>query len=150
MTEQETGRAIGLGLFGGLAGAFVAAQLNILRVDPFPAPHIVHFEWYVPVTERTHRYMITWGSRADTEQQQKAFFDEVTYLWRDFVPQKFNNEDIFAREAMDEFYSVENGWHRETLFGPDILITAWRTLCSNTHRGIQKLPYGPQSDTSPG
>ncbi len=29
LTEQETGRAIGLGLFGGLAGAFVAAQLNI-------------------------------------------------------------------------------------------------------------------------
>lgn len=29
LTEQETGRAISLGLFGGLAGAFVAAQLNI-------------------------------------------------------------------------------------------------------------------------
>ncbi len=29
LTEQETGKAIGLGLFGGLAGAFVAAQLNI-------------------------------------------------------------------------------------------------------------------------
>ena len=91
---------------------------GVLRVDPFPAPHIVHFEWYVPVTERTHRYMITWGSRADTEQQQKAFFDEVTYLWRDFVPQKFNNEDMFAREAMDEFYSVENGWHREDTVRP--------------------------------
>ncbi len=29
LTEQQTGRAISLGLFGGLAGAFVAAQLNI-------------------------------------------------------------------------------------------------------------------------
>ena len=29
LSEQETGRAISLGLFGGLAGAFVAAQLNI-------------------------------------------------------------------------------------------------------------------------
>jgi predicted MFS family arabinose efflux permease len=29
LTEQETGRAIGFGLFGGLAGSFVAAQLNI-------------------------------------------------------------------------------------------------------------------------
>lgn len=29
LVEQETGRAIGFGLFGGLAGAFVAAQLNI-------------------------------------------------------------------------------------------------------------------------
>lgn len=29
LTEQQTGKAISLGLFGGLAGAFVAAQLNI-------------------------------------------------------------------------------------------------------------------------
>lgn len=120
---------------------------GVLRVDPFPAPHIVHFEWYVPVTERTHRYMIGWGSKVRTEQEKKRFFDEMKYLWRDFVPQNFNNEDMFAREAMDEFYSVEDGWHRERLFGPDVLITAWRILCSNTNRGIQHLPYGAQRAT---
>ena len=114
-----------------------------LRVDPFPAPHIVHFEWYVPIDARTHRYMIAWGSKVETEQGKKAFFDEMTYLWRDFVTGKFNNEDMFAREAMDEFYAVEDGWHRENLFGPDILVTAWRTLCANTNRGIQRLKYGP-------
>lgn len=121
---------------------------GVLRVDPFPAPHIVHFEWYVPVTERTHRYMIGWGSKVRTEQEKKGFFDEMKYLWRDFVPQKFNNEDMFAREAMDEFYSAEDGWHRERLFGPDVLITAWRILCSNTNRGIQELPYGAQRATT--
>ncbi len=120
---------------------------GVLRVDPFPAPHIVHFEWYVPVTERTHRYMISWGSKATTEQEKKGFFDEMKYLWRDFVPHKFNNEDVFAREAMDEFYSVEGGWQRERLFGPDVLITAWRILCSNTNRGIQSLPHGAQRAT---
>ena len=120
-----------------------------LRVDPFPAPHIVHFEWYVPVTERTHRYMITWGSKVEDEQAEKRFYDEITYLWREFVPEKFNNEDVFAREAMDEFYGDEDGWHRESLFGPDVLVTAWRNLCSNANRGIQQLPYGAQSPTGP-
>ena len=121
---------------------------GVLRVDPFPAPHIVHFEWYVPVTERTHRYVISWGSKVAGEQEQKAFFDEMKYLWRDFVPQKFNNEDMFAREAMDEFYSAQGGWHRERLFGPDVLITAWRMLCSRTNRGVQQLPYGAQRSYS--
>ena len=120
---------------------------GVLRVDPFPAPHIVHFEWYVPVNERTHRYMISWGSKVTNKQEEKAFFDEMKYLWRDFVPQKFNNEDMFAREAMDDFYSAEGGWHRERLFGPDVLITAWRILCSRTNRGIQHLPHGPQRAT---
>ncbi len=121
---------------------------GVLRVDPFPAPHIVHFEWYVPVTERTHRYLIGWGSKVKNEQEKKRFFDEMNYLWRDLVPEKFNNEDIFAREAMDEFYSAEDGWSRERLFGPDLLITAWRILCSNTNRGIQKLPFGAQRATT--
>ena len=133
------------GVMQGMVPAVGIWMPGSLRVDPFPAPHIVHFEWYVPINARSHRYMITWGSKADTDLKKKAFFDEVTYLWRDFVTGKFNNEDMFAREAMDEFYAVEDGWHREHLFGPDILVTAWRTLCSNTNRGIQRLKYGPQS-----
>ena len=115
-----------------------------LRVDPFPAPHLVHFEWYVPVSERCHRYMITWGTVATDDQSEKRFHDEITHLWKDFVPQYFNNEDVFAREAMDEFYGKEEGWQREQLFGPDVLVTAWRKLCANSHRGIQVLPYGAQ------
>jgi len=114
-----------------------------LRVDPFPAPHIVHFEWYVPVSERTHRYFITWGSMCEDAAAKEAFLDEVKYLWREFVPRYFNNEDMFAREAMDEFYSAENGWSREHLFGPDVVVTAWRRLCSRTHRGIQKRAPRP-------
>jgi carbazole 1,9a-dioxygenase len=119
-----------------------------LRVDPFPAAHIVHFEFYVPVTERSHRYLITWGSKKTDEQSEKRFHDEITYVWRDFVPENFNNEDVFAREAMDEFYGQEDGWHREKLFGPDVLVTAWRNLCSNSNRGIQHLPHGTQAPAS--
>lgn len=112
-----------------------------LKVDPFPAPRLLHFEWYVPVTARTHRYIITWGSYAKDDQARKIFHDEVKYLWKEFVPNKFTNEDMFAREAMDEFYSEQDGWRREFLFGPDIVTTTWRRLCSAQHRGIQKLPY---------
>ncbi|MBT7950830.1 MAG: MFS transporter [Gammaproteobacteria bacterium] len=36
LSEQQTGRAISLGLFGGLAGAFVAAHLNIRLGRLFP------------------------------------------------------------------------------------------------------------------
>ena len=108
-----------------------------LRVDPFPTPDTVHFEWYVPVTEKTHRYFIAWGRKTRTEQEKKAFFDEVRYVWRDVVPGKFTNEDVFAREAMERFYGEENGWRRERLFGPDVVTTAWRKLCTRANRVIQ-------------
>lgn len=109
-----------------------------LRVDPFPTPSMAHFEWYVPIDEKTHRYIITWGSHVEDEEQRAAFEDEVTNRWRDFVPRHFNNEDVFAREAMAEFYSGEDGWFRERLFGPDIVITQWRKLASQLARGVQR------------
>ncbi len=109
-----------------------------LKVDPFPAPGIVHFEWYVPIDEHTHKYIITWGRYVDTPQQEARFIEEVGTLWRDFVPAKFNNEDVMAREAMHDFYHAGDGWYREHLFGPDIVITRWRELASMHNRGLQR------------
>ncbi len=109
-----------------------------LRVDPFPTPRFVHFEWYVPIDEKTHRYMITWGCHVSDDAERAAFEDEITNRWRDFVPAHFNNDDVFAREAMADFYAEENGWFRERLFGPDVVITQWRKLASQTARGVQR------------
>ncbi len=108
-----------------------------LRVDPFPAPGIIHFEWYVPVDEKTHRYMITWGTTIADESERAPFEEEITTRWRDYVPNHFNNDDVFAREAMQQFYADENGWFRERLFGPDVVITQWRKLASQSARGVQ-------------
>lgn len=122
-----------------------------LKVDPFPTPTTVHFEWYVPVSERSHRYFITWGRRlgGDGDAARKGFLDEMDHVWRDKVPSGFTNEDVFAREAMDEFYSQQDGWHRERLFGPDVVTTAWRRLCARSNRGVQRLPGGAESPTAP-
>ena len=49
-------------------GSPTKTQLRLpgyLRVNPFPAPDIVHFEWYVPVDEWHHRYFqfsVMWTS----------------------------------------------------------------------------------------
>lgn len=109
-----------------------------LKVDPFPAPGIVHFEWYVPIDEDHHRYMITWGREVRSAGEQARFFEEIATLWKDLVPAKFNNEDVMAREAMHDFYASEDGWYRERLFGPDVVITKWRELASRCNRGIQR------------
>jgi len=111
---------------------------GVLKVDPFPTPRMVHFEWYVPVDENTHRYVIAWGQRVESEDERLEFEREIRETWLEIVPNEFNNDDVFAREAMAEFYAGEDGWYRERLFGPDIVITQWRQLASRTGRGIQK------------
>ena len=108
-----------------------------LWVDPMPAPGIVHLEWYVPIDKTHHRYMMTWAKRVKNEKERKAFFDETAEKWADYVPAVFNTDDIFARNAMREFYDEGNGWREEKLFGPDVVIANWRRLVSRRARGIQ-------------
>ncbi len=112
-----------------------------LKVDPFPANDLIHFEWYVPIDESSHYYIVTWGKRVSDEAGQQQFVREVETFWRDMVVDHFNDEDVFAREEMERFYAEEDGWNRERLFRPDIILTEWRKLASRCNRGIQKRAY---------
>ncbi len=109
-----------------------------LEVDPMPKPGWKHYEWYVPVDEGHHRYIMTWATRVQNDEQREAFEDEVRRVWRHALPNEFNHDDVFAREAMADFYSNEDGWYRERLFGPDVVITQWRILASKHARGVQR------------
>jgi carbazole 1,9a-dioxygenase len=110
-----------------------------VTVDPFPAPGIIQFEWFVPVDGRRHRYMTTWAKRGlRTEGEEEEFFAELRGSWLHDVPDTFNHDDVFAREAMSEFYDQGDGWDRERLYGPDAVITGWRKLVSQRGGTVQK------------
>ncbi|HUK59092.1 MAG TPA: Rieske 2Fe-2S domain-containing protein [Stellaceae bacterium] len=111
-----------------------------LKVDPFPDVDMMQFEWYVPVDEHSHNYIVTWGRRVKNEAERQLFYHEVDAVWKDLVVDKFNNEDVLAREAMERFYSDEDGWNREYLYRPDLVLTEWRKLASKHNRGIQRRP----------
>ena len=112
-----------------------------LKVDPFPIADFVHFEWYVPIDEHSHYYIVTWGKRVADEAGRERFAREVETVWREMVVDGFNDEDVFAREAMERFYTEEDGWNRERLFRPDVIITEWRKLASRCNRGIQRRAH---------
>jgi len=108
-----------------------------LKVDPFPRPDTMQFEWYVPHDEHSHHYIVTWGKRVKDEHESQQFFREMDVIWKDLVVHKFNNEDVIAREAMEHFYASEDGWNQEQLYRPDMVIAEWRRLASRHNRGIQ-------------
>jgi carbazole 1,9a-dioxygenase terminal dioxygenase component len=109
-----------------------------VAVDPFPAPGILQFEWFIPVDKGRHRYMMTWGQRGLRDDAEKqAFYDELRNSWLHDVPDKFNHDDVFAREAMAEFYDEGPGWDKERLYGPDAVITGWRKLVSDRGGVVQ-------------
>ena len=110
---------------------------GVLKVDPFPDPAMIHFEWYVPRDADSHWYIhcatkVVEGPNADAE-----FAAEYDALWKDLYAHGFNDDDIWAREATQPFYQDDWGWLKEQLFEADACIMAWRKLASDQNRGIQ-------------
>lgn len=124
-----------------------------LEVDWFPAPGMIHFEWYVPVDEEHHFYMITQSKYCETEEEERQFHEECEtafgpLVWKEPAGQTaypgdgptwgFNNFDAFGREQLEHVYAEEDFWNRERLYKPDYIIVRWRMLVNKHMRGIQK------------
>jgi phenylpropionate dioxygenase-like ring-hydroxylating dioxygenase large terminal subunit len=117
---------------------------GFLRVNPFPAPEIVHFEWYVPVDERHHRYFqfsVKWTTGLKAWRFRLAYW----LWWRWLAHVNFNGQDARMVQLMDPFYAEEDGWNRERLFRPDVGLTTWRKYCHENARGVQRLLYERRS-----
>ena len=124
-----------------------------LEVDWFPQPGMIHFEWYVPVDEENHMYMITQSRYCSTEEEERQFHEECEtslgpLVWKEPAGQTaypgdgatwgFNNFDQFGRAHMEHVYAKENWWNRERLTKADYIIVRWRMLVHHNLRGIQK------------
>ncbi len=114
-----------------------------LQVEGFPKLGKVHFEWYVPLDEDHHHYMILQAGYARTDEEKEAFFKEAETLarltWQEpgTTPEGFTNFDAFARRWSHHAYAKEDWWHRERLFKPDYIIMQWRMVVARHARGIQ-------------
>jgi carbazole 1,9a-dioxygenase terminal dioxygenase component len=124
-----------------------------LQVTHFPVSHLWHFEWYTPVDEDHHLYMITHATRAGSPEEMARFHDECERIYGPMVWQQpgnqsdpvgdgpswgFNNFDAFGREQIHHAYQYEDHWHRERLYRPDYIIVRWRMLVASHLRGIQR------------
>ncbi|WP_332812913.1 Rieske 2Fe-2S domain-containing protein [Sphingomonas sp.] len=108
-----------------------------LRVDPWPAPHLTQFEWYVPIDGERHTYFQLIGTKASTAAEEQAFEREYREKWIPSALDGFNKDDVWAREASQAFYADDSGWIREQLFEADANIVKWRRLAAKHHRGLQ-------------
>ena len=107
-----------------------------LKIAPWPDPGLAQYEWYVPVTEGEHMYFQVITKPVASPADVEVFEDEFETRWVPLALHGFNDDDIMAREAMEDFYRDEDGWSNERLYPPDANLLAWRRL-ANHARGIQ-------------
>ncbi|MGH7905365.1 MAG: Rieske 2Fe-2S domain-containing protein, partial [Candidatus Binataceae bacterium] len=143
--QSRIGEQIVVESSGAANEKIIAKQISIwmpgmLKVDPFPDPEIIQFEWYVPIDAGSHMYWRVLGKKVRSPAQADTFSEEFRTRWEPLALHAFNDADIWAREGMQEFYQDDSAWDQEHLFKPDLCIVEWRKLASRFNRGIQPAP----------
>lgn len=136
-----------------------------LEVDWFPVPGMMHFEWYTPIDEDHHYYIIGHAKLVNSPEEEATFHQECEQIygplvWRGPEGQSepegdgerwgFNNFDAFGRAQLHHAYQYEDFWRKEQLYRPDYIIVRWRMLVSKHMRGIQQRgDWAPTRGWSP-
>jgi hypothetical protein len=71
-----------------------------------------------------------------TDEELKKFKYRYDTVYVPLCLEGFNDCDLYAREAMEEFYVDGTGWDNEQLVETDISPITWRKLASRWNRGI--------------
>lgn len=122
-----------------------------LRIGPWggfepghpETPGFTHFEWYVPVDETHHRYIIAWAKQVSSDAEALAAERDVRTRWTYLEYDGFNKTDVMVNEASQRAYS-EAGYafgEKENLSRIDGYVLTWRRIASKYNRGLQ-VPYG--------
>lgn len=110
-----------------------------LKITKFlPDPLMTHFEWYVPIDENRHDYIQVLVRPCANDDEHQDFVAQYHGMWEQmFHREGFNDQDIWARMAMQEVFVNEEEWSNEQLMKPDMAIIYWRRMVNEHARGFQ-------------
>ena len=117
---------------------------GVLLVENWPEEHIAQYEWYVPITDDTYEYWEVLVRKCDTDTEREEFQYRYNTVFQPLALRGFNDCDLHAREAMQDFYADGTGWTDEQLVDTDISAITWRKLASRHARGIAPPGKGVQ------
>lgn len=111
-----------------------------LRVENFPKQGLNLYEWYVPTMEDKYEYWELITFPYVNEEEKAEAVDRFENYYKQAVFFDFNNDDLWARDAMQPFYENGVGFDEEKPGTMDAVIVNWRKLVSRHARGIQSPP----------
>jgi nitrite reductase/ring-hydroxylating ferredoxin subunit len=120
---------------------------GVLMVENWPEEHVVQYEWNVPITDDTHEYWEILVRVCKTPAELEEYKYRFERVYKPLALHGFNDCDIYAREAMQNFYADGTGWEDEQLVATDLSPITWRKLCSRWNRGIAKPGRGVNGAT---
>lgn len=115
---------------------------GVLMVENWPEDSTAQYEWYVPITDDTYEYWEVLVKHCENEEERKAFEYRYENYLEPLYLRGFNNCDLEARDAMQDFYGDGTGWQEEQLGDMDASVITWRKTAARYNRGIAEPPKG--------
>src|SRR5262249_40822782 len=102
----------------------------------------VTYSWYVPIDGVSYRWFsFLVAPQADVRGLKRLTAWLKYWLWLRWAYQgNFLGQDAAMNELISPFYQEQDGWSKERMFRPDVVITAWRKLIEEHARDIQERP----------
>lgn len=101
-----------------VAGSVSTWMRGALKVDLFPDPAIVQFDWHAPIDIDTLTYWRLLGKRVKSGADAEIFREEFQALWKTLALRGFEELDMWEGERMQEFHkddearSQRSRWRR--------------------------------------
>jgi carbazole 1,9a-dioxygenase terminal dioxygenase component len=127
LSEGETSRAVSASMWLPCTN----------RVEGFPGHGLTHFEWCVPIDEKSHRYFPMEGKRVKSEAEIAQHHEEFENHWKPLAHGTFLSQDVASRVSQQPNYEQDTAWFEEVLLAEDFLLIEWRKLASRHARGVQ-------------
>ena len=100
-------------------------------------PGTTVYSWYVPV-DRDHYRWFQLLVAQPSGLHRLAFWARYHLWWRWLYQWQFLSQDARMNELLHPFYAEQEGWDRERLHRPDVVLTAWRKFIDKNARRIQE------------
>lgn len=115
-----------------------------MMIEDWPVQRHVQYEFMVPVDDHTHMYWEIICTRASTEEEKDEFAFQYKNYFEPLAIHGFNDNDLFAREATEDFYWKYDGWNNEIFAHADFSVVQWRKHASKFGRGFFQSPYASE------
>lgn len=117
----------------------------VVMIENWPRHGLAQYEWYVPIDDVSHVYINAIAKTCETPDERARFEHDFEHYYKPVGLERFNEDDLFARQAMQNFYSDGGpGWDDEELCSMDSNIVAFRKLVSRYARGFQTPQTHPR------
>lgn len=119
-------------VYGALPCSSMVENLN------FNMPFVT-YSWYVPIDESHYRWFTFLVAPAKISGVRRWAAWLKYWLWLRWMYQgEFLRQDSWMSEIMHPFYDEQDGWSKERLYRPDVVLTAWRRFIEKEARDIQE------------